>query len=186
MKYSQLLSDPLAQSAFKAAFVDDIESPIQDFDIDPSVASDAKSIAEFLNVAIEREIDARKKFKELKPRMDELEEKMRPYRERQEKVRAVTHTVRNYIEGNLQEPYAHLESAVIRDLAGQVVDRFSDQIHLDDGSVIPGDPEPDTSSMSELDAILTRARITRLSSYTRIEDMVFHTFINSGYTKLMR
>lgn len=189
MKYSQLLADPKAQEAFRAAFVDDMDSPLGDFDIHYSVATDSKFRAEFLDIAIEKEIETRKKVKEYNAKMAELDEKMQPYRERQAKINAVRPTVQNYVQGNIKDQFNKpgIENGMISVLSEMIVDKFGDSIHLgDDGSVIPGEPVPDTSGMSELDQILTRARITRLSAYQTVDDMFFHCFTNTPFPALMK
>src|SRR5690606_8289984 len=141
----------------------------------------------FVEAATVAEIDARKKHLENQKLMADLEEKMQPHREREAKIKAVRPVVEKYISGNLQERYQSIERGAIRLLSESIIDRYGDQIQLDEsGSIVSGPAEPKTEGLSELDKILAQARITRLNHLISVDEMVYSEFHNTGIAPLLQ
>lgn len=187
MKYSELISSEKAQQEFKKAGVENVRSPLTDFDLPYQVWRDEEFRDEYLYTAIIKEIDARKAYQNHQEAMAEHEKKMAPIRERNKKLAAVRPFVQSYVEENLNETYnkSGIPSGIVNIVAEAIVDRYP--VDLDEtGNIIPIDQDPKTDGMNELDALLTHARIVRLDTRQSIEDMVIREVIDNGFAALMR
>lgn len=186
MRYYEFLQLPEVKKALRNSDVQHVQPLLDDHvlgDLDWAPQLRRK----FIDEAIILEITARKKFVEQQKSMDSMEETLRPHRERDAKIKAVWPVVEKYVAGNLQECYQSIERGAIRLLSEKIVDKYSDQIQLDEsGSIVTGPAEPKTEGLSELDKILAQARITRLNHQATVEEMVYSEFHNSGIAPLLK
>jgi hypothetical protein len=179
MLYSEILNTPYVAEALKKACVHEIESPLMP-DGDFSTHFDEKSLVDYRNKIIDLEVLARRNYLAFQEKMAEHEQRMAPYKKIEAKENAVKPFIKKMVSGNLREPFQHLEDAVIDCIAQRCAKNYD---FSPEGEVM-ADPEP--GQLSELNALLHRAGVVRLSAELTVEEMAFRTLYGSGFCKFLK
>jgi hypothetical protein len=182
MRYYEFLELPEVKDALSASLTDTVPHLLEDHVFKGSFLDDEKIKKQFIEEMIVIEIDARKKYLAHQKNMGELNEKMEPYRQRDEKIKAIRPVVAQFMEGNFLPPFDKSEDAIINYVSEKVVDKYGEQLGVDDtGQAINSRPRVgDNSGLSELEKLLQSASITFLETSMSPQEMTLHTIHDRG------
>lgn len=175
MLYSQYLKTEKVTEALKGAGVDHVPSFIKDDFSYPSEIFD--QMAERI---IDREILNRRQTIEHEQKISEYKKKYSKEVVIEEKAKAIRPHVERLIKDNLKEPFTGVESGCITVVSEYCAKHFQYE---------PGESESKTddySGLSELQALLKRSGITRLSQKMSLEEISLRALHQSGISKFLK
>lgn len=177
MLYSEVLQHPEIAKRLKAAGVDHLESAAMakgDF------LSFDKIDSEVINVVSDNEILYRRRFVEYQKQLNELDEKLKPFKLLEAKAEFIKPFFEKLIDGKFEHPYSTAERGAVIHASKKAAKEF-------DFDPANGEVQSENLSLlSELQKLLRQASIVNLSGKMTLDEITLRVFHDCGYSGFLK
>lgn len=175
MLYSSYLQHPKVIEAMKAARLDNVSSSLADFSLPGEEIQE-----EFISRIIDGEILNRRKAVELESKIQEYKKNYEPQLKIEKKIEFIRPHVEALIKGKLKNPYDTAEAGVVAVLSEYCAKHFEFEPGEDEST------QEDFSGLNELQVLLKRSSITKLTSKMSIEEVALRGLHRSELSKFLK